>query len=404
MAFIGLVLPWDLSLVVMMLKSSIHTLVALLAVSSHSITAPNAKASFDTLQQWYNQSIGLWIPSTGWWNSANCLTVIANLAAVDYNVKKKVEFIFPQTHVKAQVYNLQMQKTVGPNWLPWSYYGSSWPPFPPGYPRPPSHQPNGFLNSYYDDEGWWALAWIAVYDVTADQKYLNTAESIFEDMASSYNTTPCGGIWWDKNHTYVNAIANELFLSVGAHLANRVQGKESYYLQWAQEEWNWFQNSGMINSESTINDGLNITTCQNNNGTVWSYNQGVILGGLEELSRADSASSANYLSTAKQIANAAIANLTDANGILHDPCEPDCGADGSQFKGVFARNLQLLQQANPENDYKTFLQQNANSIWANDRDSENELSLIWSGPFVTPANASTQSSAMDALVGALAIG
>ena len=45
--------------------------------------------------------------------------------------------------------------------------------------------------SYYDDEGWWALAWIAVYDVTRNQTYLNTAESIFEDMKAAYGTTNC---------------------------------------------------------------------------------------------------------------------------------------------------------------------------------------------------------------------
>ena len=45
--------------------------------------------------------------------------------------------------------------------------------------------------------------------------------------------------------------------------------------------------------------------------------------GLTELSRATR--DQTYIATAKQIADAAIANLTDANGILHDPCEPDCG-------------------------------------------------------------------------------
>jgi len=53
---------------------------------------------------------------------------------------------------------------------------------------------------------------------------------------------------------------------------------------------------------------------------------------LTELSRTTKDDS--YITVAKQIADAAIANLTDANGILHDVCEPDCGADGSQFKGI----------------------------------------------------------------------
>ena len=62
-----------------------------------------------------------------------------------------------------------------------------------------------------------------------------------------------------------------------------------------------------------------------------SYNQGVILGALSQLARATNDDS--YITTAKTIADAAIANLTDANGVLHDPCEPNCGADGSQVRG-----------------------------------------------------------------------
>lgn len=354
---------------------------ALLAFTSPSfaITFDNAESAFDTLQQWYNASIGLWIPSTGWWNSANCLTVVADLAKIDHSVAAEAkQSIYQNTFVRAQEYNLQEQKEVGPNWMPWTYNGNHWPFFPKHWhhwPRP--HRANGFLNDYYDDEGWWALAWIAVYDVTGDEQYLRTAESLFEDIAASYGTTPCGGVWWDRNNTYVNAIANELFLDVAAHLANRAGYKKSYYLNWAKKEWSWFQQSGMINSQNTINDGLNITTCKNNDGTVWSYNQGVILGALSELSKATGDKA--YIATAKSIANAAIANLTDANGVLHDVCEPDCGADGPQFKGVFARNLQILYQASPEQKYKDFLVTNANSIWQNDRANGAELSVVWSG-------------------------
>ena len=56
----------------------------------------------------------------------------------------------------------------------------------------------------------------------------------------------------------------------------------------------------------------------------------MILGGLTELSRATGDDS--YITKAKEIADAAIAALTQ-DGILHDACEPDCGGDGSQFKG-----------------------------------------------------------------------
>ena len=34
-------------------------------------TMPDANIAFNTLQQWYNASIGVYYPSIEWWNSAN---------------------------------------------------------------------------------------------------------------------------------------------------------------------------------------------------------------------------------------------------------------------------------------------------------------------------------------------
>jgi predicted alpha-1,6-mannanase (GH76 family) len=80
--------------------------------------------------------------------------------------------------------------------------------------------------------------------------------------------TTCGngGIYWDSSRTYINAISNELFLSLAAHLANREPSNKTYYVDWAQKEWEWFFASGLINSGYTINDGLT-TACTNNGQT-----------------------------------------------------------------------------------------------------------------------------------------
>lgn len=53
----------------------------------------------------------------------------------------------------------------------------------------------GFLNGFYDDELWWVLAWIKVYDVTKDETYLDTAATIFEDSKNAWGSSPCGGLW-----------------------------------------------------------------------------------------------------------------------------------------------------------------------------------------------------------------
>ena len=144
-----------------------------------------------------------------------------------------------------------------------------------------------FLNEYYDDEGWWALGWAGAYELTHEARYLEMAELIFADMAGGWDDTICGGgIWWKKPKQYKNAIANELFLSVAAKLASLTPDaqKRATYLDWAQREWKWFAASGMINSENLVNDGLD-AACHNNHRTTWTYNQGVILGGLTVLAK-----------------------------------------------------------------------------------------------------------------------
>ena len=256
-----------------------------------------------------------------------------------------------------------------------------------------------------------AHAWIAAYDLTNNSDYLDTATGIFGNLSGAWPTA-CnnGGIPWCADQTYINAIANELFLSLAAHLANRCAStavcpyNSSYYIDWAQQEWAWFQSVGLINAAGVVVDGLGSDCVGNASDSVWSYNQGVVLGGLVELAAATA--NATYLADANALAAAAIANLTDATLVVHDAaCEPACAPDATQFKGIFLRNLQKLQLASPAALYEQVIRANADSVWLDDRLASNDsLSVVWSGPFVGWGNASTHSSAMDALVAAVGIG
>lgn len=353
------------AVVTVMFATFSNTAAANLAESSPSLQR-RATLAIAALQSWYDPATGLY-RTTGWWNSANAITVLADYSRVAHT--RKYWRVFRNTQQAAQ-------KTAP-----------------------------GFLNHYYDDEGWWALAWIDAYDVTHHAPYLDTAASIFSDMAQGWDNTCSGGIWWSKDRTYKNAIANELFLSVAAHLAVRAKsaGQRAAYIQWANREWSWFEHSGMINSGHLVNDGLN-GHCENNMQTTWTYNQGVILGGLAELYRATGDRS--LLASATRIANAALSDpaLVDSAGILHEPCEPRCGGDGTQFKGIFVRNLLALDREAPKARYRTFVLRNAESIWNGVHAPGYRLGLIWSAPYGTAdANASTQSSAADALIAAAAL-
>ncbi|CAF9941606.1 hypothetical protein IMSHALPRED_002808 [Imshaugia aleurites] len=369
-----------------------HSRVDRQVLNNHEPNVSHARAAIIELQYWYNETTGLW-ETTGWWNSANVLTMVADFVAVDSSLDVIAEHVFQNTFSQAQKASLATVKVM----TPYSVTTYTGPQFPP-WINPPKNGFSGFLNDFYDDEAWWALAWLKIHDLTKQQQYLQTAIDIFEDMAKGWGGT-CEGLWWNKQHSYKGAIENALFLTVAAQLANRASNQE-YYLNWARKEWDWFQQTGMINSHYNINNGISLVTCQTDNGTVWSYNQGVILGGLLELYRA--APDKTYLTMAERIALAGINFLCDSHGILHDPCEPNCGADGPQFKGIFIRNLQKLQLAVPNDQFKKFINNNSDSIWLNDRGPGSQLGLIWSGPFMG-ATASTQSSAADALVAALAI-
>jgi predicted alpha-1,6-mannanase (GH76 family) len=332
----------------------------------------HSRAGVAAMQRWYSRTTGLY-RTTGWWNSANALT-----ALIDYSRVSGSRQYLP---VLSNTFQAAQRTGRG-----------------------------GFLNDYYDDEGWWALAWIDAYDWTNDPRYLTMAQAIFSDMTGGWDTKTCGGgIWWSRKRTYKNAIANELFLSVAAHLANRARdpAQKAAYVSWAGKEWRWFQASGMIDSQHLVNDGLTSTdphACVNNGRTTWTYNQGVILGGLAEMDRMGLASGERETAerTGREIATAALRRLTDSNGILHDACEPGCGQDGVQFKGIFVRNLMAWSGIAPDPEYTVFVDANADSIWQRDRGPRHQFGLVWSGPYQA-ANAASQSSALDALVAAAAM-
>jgi predicted alpha-1,6-mannanase (GH76 family) len=338
------------------------------AIPDASSYGQNAKTAVATLQTWYSHSTGLYASPTGWWNAANSMTVLANYARVTGDT----------TYNPALANTFAAAQKLHAN----------------------------FINTYYDDQQWWALAWIDAYDLTGNAPYLSMAETIFSNVAANgWDTSVCGGgVWWSTAKTYKNAIPNELFLTLAAALANRTTGTASSgYLGWAQKEWAWFKASGMINAQNLVNDGLNSTNpsaCTNNGATTWTYNQGVILGGLVELYRADR--DETLLPEAESIASAGISHLS-VNGILAEPGNLT-GGDGPQFKGIFMRNLMELYQALPgtsaqAEQYQSFAEANAQSIWKNDRNATNELGGVWQGPFDS-ADATRQTSALDALIAA----
>jgi predicted alpha-1,6-mannanase (GH76 family) len=275
----------------------------------------------------------------------------------------------------------------------------------------PSGKPD-FEDSFVDDTGWWGVAWLQAYVMTGDSSYLQTAETDASFMHGQWDTTAsscggAGGVYWEitsSGDIGRLSIPNELFLELSAWLYN-VTGN-STYLSWAEAEWSWFSQTGLITSSGLVDDGYN-GDCQVG-GTNWTYNQGVILAGLGQLYLGTK--NASLLTEAETIATAATTKLAPG-GVLADTCQPSsCDGDEVAFKGIFVRNLRMLATIAGTSQYNSFLSAQAASIEAHDTDAGHQMGLVWSAPVsacpaaLTTANAcnsQTQVSAEDALVAAL---
>jgi predicted alpha-1,6-mannanase (GH76 family) len=316
-----------------------------------------AAAGIRALQRWYVRHTGLW-ETTGWWNAANALTAVIRYSK--HTGDQSFLWVIENTFMSAQ------------------------------------HEHSDFVNMFFDDNEWWALAWVAAYDLTGDSRYLDAARTIFAHNRDGWDGTCGGGLWWSQERRYKNAITNELFLALAALLHQRTPGDQDYR-SWALREWEWLSESGLINPDGLVNDGLT-PACANNGGTTWTYNQGVILSGLAALYQITGDRA--YIQQGETIADAALRTLATPRGILAEPCEPSgCDGDQTQFKGIFVRHLHEFCLHSERPAYRSFILANADSLWDNARNEADQLGLRWGGPF-DQADASRQASALEVLIAA----
>lgn len=113
---------------------------------------------------------------------------------------------------------------------------------------------------------------------------------VFNLQASRWDATTCnGGLHWqvfqyNAGYNYKNIAANGAFFQLAARLA-RYSGNNDTYVQWAEKTWNWLEQSPLIDSSTgaawRVYDGTQIAGgCTGAEKTQWSYNYGLLIGGL----------------------------------------------------------------------------------------------------------------------------
>lgn len=349
------------------------------------------QATSSLIHNWWNASHGSWNGGPvnphrgmdsgmiGWWNAANTVEALVNV--LDYLPHRDVPDPDRERIVNLIAISFKDQNI------------------------------SGIMDSRsYDDSGWCALAWIRAYELTGTPAYLQRAQLLFEQVRSEAWDAVCGGgLYWAGDergggNRYKNAISNELFLMTALRLHQHAINKSAkeYYFDWAQRTWTWFSHSAMLQNGSTYVAGGLTEQCSCDMSEGFTYNQGVVLGGLAMLHQLTGNHS--LILAAKRIADAVVQPgsrwLHADSNVLQEPCEPSCNADGRQFKGIFLRYLGYFVRLVPDvvgaKEYCDFLETNADAIWMLDRIPPAKFGPNWGGHLDQP-DAISQTSALDAL-------
>ena len=81
------------------------------------------------------------------------------------------------------------------------------------------------------------MAWVRAFDVTGDRRYLDAAKFVFQDMTTAWTTTPCGGgVWWNRNRDYKNAI----------NINSKNKATARAWIDWFADESNYAVDQGGI--------------------------------------------------------------------------------------------------------------------------------------------------------------
>lgn len=220
-----------------------------------------------------------------------------------------------------------------------------------------------FLNRYYDDMEWNALAMLRAYQATGDEKFLRTAGEVWDDIKTGWNEHAGGGLMWEKRDRYgKNACSNGPAAILAARLFRLHHRKTD--LEWAKKIYSWQRNTLFDTTTGAVWDNIkekegNLVI---NKKWIFTYNQGTFLGAATELF--DLTGDSLYLHDAVKAADYTLRSLITPDGLLKD----EGNHDGGLFKGILVRYLTRLtgHHALPpelKKHYTAFLASNAQTLW-----------------------------------------
>jgi hypothetical protein len=238
---------------------------------------------------------------------------------------------------------------------------------------------------YYDDNAWVGLALVQLERLRPGSGYLDRAEELFRFAALGWDNRDvpnCGGVFWVeqgrgagvRNHDR-NTVSTAPNAELGLHLAElkglpiaapgQISPEEMY--QWVLATLDASQESDSPGTglfwDKVRGDGTL-------DKTIWSYNQGSMVGANVLLARrGDGAAHALYLTRAEAIARKALRHYAGGGYERQPPA----------FNAIFFRNLLLLHAATDDTQLRAeiieAIRSYTNYAWYETRDRRDRFHL-----------------------------
>jgi hypothetical protein len=144
---------------------------------------------------------------------------------------------------------------------------------PAGYsPYPGDREPR--TQTWFDDNGWWGIAFVNAYRASGDRRFLTDAERALLYIAAAGWDRRSGGIWWNTSHPYKagEAIASATLLATLIY----AQTRSASVLALAHRFLSWADTAGFSSSQG-------LYAASDVDGTPIDYIQGPLIYAQEEL-------------------------------------------------------------------------------------------------------------------------
>lgn len=209
---------------------------------------------------------------------------------------------------------------------------------------------------FYDDNQWIGIACLDAYERTKNEKYLQQGLLVYRFMMTGFDTISGGGLYWkEKDHTTKNTCSNGPGVLVALQLYNATENKT--YLDTAILLYDWTKKN-LLSPEGVYYDNIQLPSGKIDK-RAYTYNTGTMLQSSAMLYKITG--NKEYLKHAQELAEGSLKKFFVKN----------------RFPGHYWFNVVLfrgyidLYKIDGERKFINAMEQDAEAIWQNERDSNN---------------------------------